>query len=56
MRSLKEIEVELTKTDDRVYKTLHHQNPVFLSELFQRREIRYNLEILTQRPKIDQVL
>ncbi len=28
-----------------IYKTLHHQNPVFLSELFQRREIRYNLRI-----------
>ena len=28
-----------------IYKTLHHRNPVFLSEIFQRREIRYNLRI-----------
>ena len=28
-----------------IYKTLHHENPLFLSELFQRREIRYNLRI-----------
>ena len=28
-----------------IYKTLHHKNPIFLSELFQRREIRYNLRI-----------
>ena len=26
-------------------KTLNHENPLFLSELFQRREIRYNLRI-----------
>ena len=28
-----------------IYKTLHHENPLFLSELFQRREIRYDLRI-----------
>ena len=28
-----------------IYKTLHHVNPLFLSELFQRREVRYNLRI-----------
>ena len=28
-----------------IYKTLNHENPLVLSELFQRREIRYNLRI-----------
>ena len=28
-----------------IYKTLNHENPLFLSELFQRGEIRYNLRI-----------
>ena len=28
-----------------IYKTLNHENPLFLSELFKRREIRYNLRI-----------
>ena len=28
-----------------ICQTLNHENPLFLSELFQRREIRYNLRI-----------
>ena len=28
-----------------IYKTLHHESPIFLSELFQRKEIGYNLRI-----------
>ena len=28
-----------------IYKTLHHKNPLFLSELFYRREIRHYLRI-----------
>ena len=29
-----------------IYKTLHHKDPQFFFELFQRREIRYDLGIM----------